>query len=256
MTGMKNLKEITSLQHPQVLRLVKLKKSRAFREEEKSLLLEGRNCIIDVLKKRKALRLIVESLADIPEVGSADEILVVPRSIIEKISAVKSPDTILAEFSLPEMQTLSTQKYILALDGLQDPGNLGTLLRSALALGWEGVFLIEPCCDPFNDKALRAAKGASFDIPLQKGSWQDLADLIKKNGYTPCAACLEGELPQAFQAEHKIVLILGNESQGVRAPEGFSCRRVTIPMKRQMESLNVAQAGAILMYALRSTKEL
>ncbi len=253
MTHMKNIKEITSLQHPQVLRLVKLKKSKAYREEEKSLLLEGRNCITDVIKKKKALRLIVEKLADIPEEGEAEEILVVSRAINEKISAVKSPDTILAEFASPEMQKLTKQKYIIALDGLQDPGNLGTLLRTALALGWEGAFLIEPCCDPFNDKALRAAKGASFDLPLQKGSWQDLADLIKECGYTPVAASLEGDVPHAFQAEEKLVLILGNEARGITMPQGFFCRKVTIPMTGCMESLNVAQAGAILMYALKES---
>ena len=251
MTKHTNIKEIASLQHPLVQHLVKLKNSKAYRQEEKSLLLEGRNCIIDITKKKKAKRLIVESLADVPQECQADEILLVTRAIIEKISAVANPDNILAELPSPEMQKLSTQKYIIALDGLQDPGNLGTLLRTALALGWEGVFLIEPCCDPFNDKALRAAKGATFDIPMQKGSWHDLADIIKENGYTVCSADLEGEAPCAFLAEQKLVLILGNESHGINLPADFSSRKVTIPMKGPMESLNVAIAGAILMYALK-----
>lgn len=245
------IKEITSLTHPLVQHLIKLKNSKTYRIQEHSLLLEGRNCISDVTQKKKAKRIITESLADIPEGCKADEILLVSQAIIKKISAVQHPDSILAELSCPEMQKLSEQKYIIALDGLQDPGNLGTLLRTAVALGWEGVFFIEPCCDPFNDKALRAAKGATFEIPMQQGSWQDLAAFIKEKGHTVCAADLEGDAPTAFHNKEKLVLILGNESRGIAPPDGLPCCKVTIPMQGPMESLNVAVAGSILMYALK-----
>ncbi len=244
------MKEIFSLSHPVVQHLVKLKKSKEYRVQEKSLLLEGKNCIFDVTKKHKAKRIFITKEMHLPTECQAEEVIVVSKAIIEKISAVKTPDDIVAELFMPKEATLSSQNNIVALDGIQDPGNLGTIMRTALALGWEGIFLIEPCCDPFNDKALRAAKGATFDIAIQHGSWADFGTLVAKNGYTVLVADLQGSLPGAFIKEKKRALILGNEAHGVRAPNELAYQKVTLAMNKEVESLNVAIAGAILMYTL------
>ena len=245
------MKEIVSLSHPLVQHLVKLKKSKEYRYQEKSLLLEGKNCIFDVTKKHKAKRILITQEVHLPTECQAEEVIVVSKAIIEKISAVKSPDDIVAELCMPKESTLSFQKNIVALDGIQDPGNLGTIIRTALALGWEGIFFIEPCCDPFNDKALRAAKGATFDCAFQHGSWKDFSELVAKNGYTILVADLQGELPEAFIKEEKKALILGNEAHGVKPPNELAYKKVTLLMNKEVESLNVAIAGAILMYALK-----
>lgn len=238
---------ISSLSHPLVKYFVDLKKDRATRIQHQSLLLEGKNAIIDLSKKQKAKRLLID-IDRIPvEEIDADEIIFVTRDIIKKISSVENPDCVIAEFAMPKMGSLIQKNRIIACDQIQDPGNLGTIIRSSLALGWDGLFLIEPCCDPFNDKALRAAKGATFELPLQRGTWEDLSHFE----HQALVADVQGEKPEQFIHEKKILLIVGNEGQGVYPPENFPHKKVSIPMPGPMESLNVAVASSILMYALR-----
>lgn len=247
------VKHIVSLQHPLVKYLVELKKSRSFRLEQGSVLLEGKNCIIDLCKKRPAKRLLIQEDKILPQELLSAEYITCTKEIIDKISSVVNSEGIIAEMALPSMAPLTQEKYIIACDGLQDPGNLGTIIRTALALGWQAIFLIEPCCDPFNDKALRAAKGATFELPIQRGTWDDLAEIIKKNNLTALVADLDGMLPEAIQEKSQagFVLILGNEAQGAHVPSTFCHKKIVIPMKGPMESLNVAIAAGILMYTLR-----
>jgi len=140
---------------------------------------------------------------------------------------------------------------VLVLDGVADPGNLGTLLRTALALGWEGAYLLQNCCDPYNDKALRAAMGATFRLPLRMGTASTLQQLAEEEDWRCWVADLKGESPESVPTQQKIALILGSEAHGVSE----ACRRlgraVAIPMPGSMESLNVSTAGAILLYLLR-----
>ena len=246
-----SFKEITSAQHPTVLHLAKLQKSKPYRYEQKSVVLEGKNAIFELAQKIKPTRILTSCKDDIPQSVCAGEYIFTTEQVIEKISTVMQPETVLAEFPMPSFHIFSQEKRVIALDGLQDPGNLGTIIRTALALGWEGVFLIDPCCDPFNDKALRASKGAAFTFPMQKGSWQELEQLCKEQHFTLCLADLEGERPEAFKKEEKLMLVFGNETHGVQQSHN-SHAKVTIPMKMgAIESLNVAQAASILLYTLR-----
>jgi TrmH family RNA methyltransferase len=87
-------------------------------------------------------------------------------------------------------------------------------------------------------------------LPIQKGSWKELQDMVTTHSFTPVIAGMIGESPAHFCHEKKLLLILGNESQGTRPPKDFLYKKVTIPMPGPMESLNVAIAGAILMYSM------
>ncbi|PKI61452.1 hypothetical protein CRG98_018135 [Punica granatum] len=122
---------------------------------------------------------------------------------------------------------------ILVLDGIQDPGNLGTLLRSAVAFNWGGVFLLPGCCDPFNDKALRASRGASFQLPIVSGYWTHLVSLKIEFGMRP------------------LCLVLGSEGRGLSEKSESECELVSIPMTGKFESLNVSVAGGIFMFVLQ-----
>ena len=156
--------------------------------------------------------------------------------VFRKITGQPSPEGVVAEFPLPKPSSLKGLDYVLVLDRVMDPGNMGMLLRSALALGFEGVLFLEGCVDPFNEKALAAARGALFRLPYCFGTLDDIdAPLL--------VADLEGA-PLAFQK--RCALVLGNEAQGsqIEAP------KVSIPHKGEMESLNVAAAGSILMYGI------
>lgn len=245
-------KEISSLQHPKVKHLVKLRENRRYREEMQSALLAGKKLVTESVQRQKIQTLLVEIHHPVPSDLSAEEILLVTPEILKKVTGLENPEPLAAEVALPKQQTLQGKRYLLALDGVADPGNLGTLLRTALALGWEGAFILEGCADPFNEKAIRAAKGATFRIPLRSGNWQELQHLIKENQMSSYVAEIAGESLESAQiAKPPLLLILGNEAHGVSPEAKQAGRSLTIPMSGEMESLNVAAAGAILMYTLK-----
>jgi RNA methyltransferase, TrmH family len=246
---------ISSRKNPLVLYFIKLQEDRAFRKSQGLVLLEGKNCVLDLLKAKKGRRLIIEEEEPLPECSHCKEVIRVTSSVMKKISGVESPSGMLLEVELPKEENLAHFSRILALDHLQDPGNVGTILRTACALGWEGIFFIEPCCDPFGQKALRAAKGATFSIAYASGSYVELLDLQKRGGFSLAVADLQGKPPEEFSKIKKIILIIGNEGQGVVLPEPappHDC--ITIPMSGHVESLNAAISAAILMYQLRQKK--
>ncbi|XP_058069426.1 uncharacterized protein LOC131218714 isoform X1 [Magnolia sinica] len=151
---------------------------------------------------------------------------------------------------------------ILVLDGIQDPGNLGTLLRSAMAFRWDGVFLLPGCCDPFNDKALRAARGASFQLPIVSGKWAHLKSLKHKFQMKMLAGhpdddeerngplLLSRELADVL-AGGPLCLVLGSEGRGLSEESMQACELVSIPMAGEFESLNVSVAGGIFLFMLQ-----
>ncbi|TVU45653.1 hypothetical protein EJB05_05144, partial [Eragrostis curvula] len=151
---------------------------------------------------------------------------------------------------------------------LQDPGNLGTLIRSACAFNWDGVFLLPPCCDPFNEKALRAARGASLQLPIVSGAWHDLRGLMAKYDMKIMAGHPESsgdgskvthplskELADSLMNE-PLCLVLGSEGNGLSAETLLTCDLVNIPMEGSFESLNVSVAGGIFLFMLQHKHQL
>lgn len=247
-------KIITSLQHPLVKHLVKLRDNRNYRLEQKSAMIEGKTVIEEVCKHHRAKKLLVNEPESIPQDTFADEIIVVNDAILKKISGTQSfPSTDwIAEVELPQYHSLHNLQWIVAFDGISDPGNLGTLLRTALALGWQGAYLLENSCDPFNDKALRSAKGATFRLPMASGNWENLKKIVKSNNLHPLIADIEGKSLSTVAHQRGILLVLGSEAHGP-SPESLQMgEKVCIPMPGNMESLNVSVAGGILMYVLKA----
>ncbi|KAG8478511.1 hypothetical protein CXB51_028321 [Gossypium anomalum] len=175
---------------------------------------------------------------------------------------------------------------ILVLDGIQDPGNLGTLIRSAMAFQWlvfivskclhsiiapdsvlvntqqDGIFLLPGCCDPFNEKALRASRGASFQLPIVSGSWYHLQTLKDTFNMKMLAGHpdIDGKLKKPFSLSQEFVhsvahvpscLVLGSEGRGLSEKSQLKCELVSIPMTGKFESLNVSVAGGIFLYMLQ-----
>lgn len=246
-----NFQHINSLQNPLVKHLTKLNNDRKYRETCQTVIIEGEILIRELCKNIpcKTILSINESL--IPKGINANHIFIVNEDVLKKISGTLHPEGILAEVSLPVQDTLEKKTHLIALDGIQDPGNLGTLLRTALALGWNGAFLLDGCCDPWNDKAVRSAKGATFKLPLRSGNWEELSALVEKNQLIPLAADMCGDPIETYQNEKNLLLVLGNESKGLSTETLKHCKKVTIPIESQMESLNVSVAGGILMYNLK-----
>lgn len=246
------MRTINSVQHPLVKHFVKLRHNRDYRYEHQSVIIEGIKIVAEVCSHSMPKTLIALDETLFP-VGTQDaDKIVVSEAVMQKISAVQNPEGIIAEIALPPDGNLNGLKWILALDGVNDPGNLGNLLRTALALGWEGVFLIGECCDPYNEKSLRAARGATFRLPIRRGNWDDLDHLVRQNGILPLVADLQGKTLEKLNNKGKgMMLVLGNEAHGPSPTAHRVCQAVTIPMTDKIESLNVSVAGGILMFALR-----
>lgn len=231
-------KKITSLQHPLIQHWVQLRTERAYREETQRLLVVG---------EKMSRELPIEILIALEPSSEIDckETYLVTEPILKKITGLNQPDGFAAEIGLPAPEDLSGKKFLLILDQIADPGNLGTLLRTALALNWEGVIVTPGTVDLFNDKALRAAKGAHFHLPYARMTPEEIAQL-HLHFYT---ADLEGEPLGTSHFQAPMALILSSEGHGAKIwPKS---KKITIPMSGQTESLNVAASGAILLYAMR-----
>jgi TrmH family RNA methyltransferase len=241
---------ITSLQHPVVKHLTKLRSNRDYREEHATLVLEGIIMVGEVCRSLPPKVILVSHEALVPAGINSGELLLVSEEILAKITGTPSPEGIVAEVAIPEQATLKDKRRVLGLDGVNDPGNLGALLRTALVLGFEGVYLFHDCCDPYNDKALRAAKGATFRLPMRMGSWQELQGLAEKEQWACFAADIKGAAVDSIPFPERLLLILGSEAHGLSSEVKESCQAITIPQQGVMDSLNVAIAGGILMYLM------
>ncbi|KAL2905907.1 putative tRNA/rRNA methyltransferase YsgA [Bienertia sinuspersici] len=285
-------KSITSTSNPFVKHCVKLRQSSSYRHSHASVLVVGTTLIREIhefynLKQEQQTPIeclflldkaeVPEELCDIP-----GERVYVSSLVMKKLSGVQSTESIevIALMKMPksfvnlidthfEMDCTSlfrSTRRVLVLEGIQDPGNLGTLLRSALAFKWNGVFLLPGCCDPFNEKALRASRGASFQLPLVSGSWIHLeafsnevqvkmlaAHPDSSNEFKPVHKLSQG-LVHSF-ADTPLCLILGSEGSGLTEKARQFCELISIPMADNFESLNVAVAGGIFMFMLQSEFE-
>jgi TrmH family RNA methyltransferase len=221
--------------------IVRTKKAR---DESGLVVIEGDKIVEELYKEGR-----LESfITDDTSFTGRPQVEIVESFVIQKISSCRSPQHHLGVAKLPKMST-HLGSWVLVLDRLQDPGNVGMLTRCALSLGWEGLFLIEPACDLFNDKALRSSRGASLKLPFKRGTIDEMAQEAKKAGSQVIVADLKGEKPALQQ--QPAYLVLGSEGQGVQRM-GHD-RSVAIPMNQRFESLNVASAGSILLYVLRQS---
>jgi len=232
---------IESRQNPLVKHWTKLRTSRSYRQEQESVLVCSETLVSEIAAHLSP----TTRLSTLPS-ASAD--YHVTEEIMAKISGLPSPPNFAAEFPMPPAKELSSCGRLLALDGVADPGNLGTLLRSALAFGWEGVFLLPDCADPFHEKVIRASRGAPFRLPYTKGSWETLNTFPRQGRYV---ADLQGMPLDQLEPQTPCILLLSREGSGVSSAGQRWGQPVTIPMHGEMESLNVACAGAIFMHALQ-----
>ena len=248
------VKILTSVDHPHIKHLAKLRVNRDYRHEHHSVVIVGTKPSSEVAPFCQVKSVLVYDESFLPEKVHADYVYVVNQAIMKKASGMLAPEGILLEVAMPKPATLKGAKQILVLDGVNDPGNLGALLRTALALGWDGAFILENSCDPFNDKALKAARGATFRLPIKMGTWKELNELSVQEGWSPVVADLDGVPPEKISKKEKILLILGNEAHGASLEAKELGDKVTIPMPGPMESLNVSVAGGILLYLLKKGK--
>ncbi len=240
-------KKIISLQHPLIKHWVQLRVEREYREEKKRVLLIGEKPIRELSQTLK-----IKSLMSLEETSiPAQEHYLLTEGMLKKITGLQQPDGFAAEFDLPLPQDLSAKSHLLILDEIADPGNLGTLLRTALSFNWEGVILTPNTVDLFNDKALRASRGAPFLLPYARLTPSEIASWIKETKREIFTADLDGTPLDSLSFKPPLALILSNETTGPSSWTEPLSKKVTLPMSPLVDSLNVATAGAILLYAMR-----
>lgn len=245
------IRKIESSSHDLVKHFVKLSKDRSYREQSGSVLVEGKNLLQDLVKRHQPLRIMTTEEHEALFAAVSCERICISEQVCQKISSVESPEGCFAEFRVPASQSASdfadSLVHVVVLDGVQDPGNVGTLLRTALAFGVHTVACLPPCCDVWNPKVIRAAKGAQFDMKIFQATWSEL--LIHKPADVMIVVA-DAHGHSLRPAPELWWLVLGNEAHGSSIPMEVAAHSVAIPMVGPVESLNVAQAGAILLYEL------
>lgn len=246
---------ISSLQHPLVKHLVKLRQNSRYRNAEQSLVIEGPKPIQEICQHTKAKIILTCYPAQLPNHIQAEKILVCTEAVMQKASGMMTTEGILAEIPQPIHPDLEGKRTLLILDSINDPGNLGTLMRTALALEWDGVLIIGDSCDPYNEKSLRASRGAGLTLPWARKNWEELKSMAARHGLLPLLADINGTPPKAILKPQGVMLILSNEAHGPSKEALEWCQKVSIPLSEKVESLNVAIAGAILMHTIRPRLE-
>lgn len=234
--------KISSKQNDKIKEVVKLSNAK-FSKEKALFKVEGFHAL--EMAVRAGVVQEVYLLKEDKELPSKINQYVVTLDILEKISSTKNPQGVVAICKMIK-PTNKLGNKVLYLDGVSDPGNLGTLLRSALAFGYNDVILSEGSVSQYNDKVLQASQGAIFELNILNGF-----DLSKLIDYQIISTEIKGSKKlEEIKVNKKHVLVLGNESRGVsKEVLSISSDRVRIDIQK-IESLNVAIAGAIAMYQL------
>ncbi len=175
----------------------------------------------------------------------------VPEALFAKMADTKTPQGILCTLKLPQMPPMPESGLFIYCDSIRDPGNLGTIIRTADAMGFDGVILSPDCVDPFNPKLVRSAMGSLFHLPLFVGVNHEALLSWQKRGFSLAASALSDRAISIFDyaPDEKTVIIMGNESAGVSKELIETADFVVkIPMVGSAESLNVAAAASIFMF--------
>jgi RNA methyltransferase, TrmH family len=186
------------------------------------------------------------------------DVLVVNDEIFNALSLNRSPEGILAVGKMKRhiLPKPSNDSRYLFLDNVQDPVNVGILVRSAYAFSYDAVFVGKGSCDPFNPNALARSAGAAFHIPVFEMSFENFEVWVKANGVSVVVGDVGGvEVSEYNDDGSPAVLVMGNEGKGVQGKiRQMADRCVSVRMRKDFDSLNVSAAGSILMHTLKKNK--
>ncbi len=244
------MEHITSLKNPKVTAWKALK-DRKGRRESGCFLVEGRKMVEEALKSAFDVEtVLVQEGMELPD-GLTMPVYELPAHVLAAVCDTKTPQGIAAVVRMKEQSALG--KHIVVLDGVQDPGNVGTIIRTADAAGLDGVLLSTQCADVFSPKVLRATMGSIFRMNLR--TTDDLPGELTKlreKGYSILSSQLDGTpFYEREKVAEQFALVIGNEGNGVSEQvQQTATHRVRLPMRGGAESLNAAIAAAIMMYEL------
>lgn len=233
------IKRITSMQNPQFRELLKLRKSSACREKNR-IVVEGEDLVEMAYGSGQLDGLI--ALDEQRQYGDIDQIIVSP-AMMARLSGNKSPSKMLGLAHLNE--GAETGDRVVVLDNVQDPGNVGTILRTALSFSYSSVVLLPHCASKFNEKVIQSSKGAIFRIPVfENVSLEEL----KERGLKIVSTSLQGAVDyRSATVREPFALVFGNEGQGISENTLQNSDLLIKIEMHNMDSLNVAVAAGILM---------
>ena len=250
------IKEITSVNNQYIKELLTLR-DKQVRNNTNLFIVEGYHLVEESLK-HQVLEAVLCTDKEVLEKIDVDEKYLVSEQVIKKLSSTKTPQNIIGVVKSITNQDLKkivskNNVRLIILDNVNDPGNLGTIIRTAAALGIDAVISSVETVDYYNAKVLRATQGAIFKIPLFKMNLKEVLPLLKDNNITVYGTHLESSISvKEVDKKDKLAVVVGNEAQGVSKEVLNLCdKNIILPMNNDVESLNVSIAAALLMWELK-----
>lgn len=237
---------ITSLENKKIKNLSKLL-IKKYRDQEDKFLVEGEHLVEEALKAGKLIEVIK---TEEYEIDYEVPITIVTYEVLKKLSNSVTPQKVIGVVKKLDEKEIGNK--ILILDNLQDPGNLGTIIRSSVAFNVDTIVLSENCVDLYNDKVIRASEGMLFHINIVKKDIEKFIDELHSKGFVVLGTrVIDGENVKNIEVNDKLAIIMGNEGAGVRREVLDKCDKyLYIPMNESCESLNVGVATSIILYEL------
>ncbi|MBQ4600104.1 MAG: RNA methyltransferase [Oscillospiraceae bacterium] len=243
---------ITSRKNPLLQQVKKLLSSRRYREETGLFVADGTKLLEEAVRWYPGLDTVILAEGVQAQVPEQVRVVRVSRDVMESVSPMETPQGALFLCRLPEKAAFQPQKGMVLLDGIQDPGNLGTILRTADALQVP-VALLEGCADPYSHKVVRASMGAVLrTVPMQT-TWEQ-AHAALTGAKIPVAVTALTETAEDIRQAPlaSLATVIGSEGRGVRQEIlAQADRALIIPMDERCESLNAAVAAAIVMWQMK-----
>lgn len=246
------MERVTSRQNPLFQTVRKLNSSASFRRQQGRFVGEGPKLLAEAIRWGAEIEaVIVAQGAGVPTVPGA-RMVETPPDVLAALADTGTPQEVLFLAALPDTalpDKLGKGRYLI-LDGVQDPGNLGTIWRTADAFGAAGLLLTGPCAAPFGPKVVRSTMGACFRLPVWRGERKDVADLLMRSGIPLYATALREDTEDVRSVDLKAcAVVIGSEGRGVSEEMLALCEKnLKIPMSGRCESLNAAVAAAIVLW--------
>ena len=246
------VERITARKNPLLQQVRRLLTSRREREESRLFVADGTKLLQEAIRWWPGLHTVILSEGIDISVPVGVRCVRVPEDVMESISPMKTPQGALFLCRYPEKTAFQPKAGILLLDGVQDPGNLGTILRTADALDIP-VALLEGCADPYSHKVVRASMGAVFRVPVVQTTWEEVKAACQAQKISIGVTALSDRAVDIRKADlGTMAVVIGSEGQGVRKEILESAQQeLIIPMNSHCESLNASVAASIVMWQMK-----
>ena len=249
------MERITSRKNELAAHIRKLSGSRSARRAAGEFVCDGPKLLAEALKWGAAVTTVVaEEGTSLPELPSAVRRVEVPADLLRSLSTTETPQGVLFLCRTPDLalpERLTGGRYMV-LDGVQDPGNLGTVWRTADAFGADGLVLVHSCADPWSPKTVRATMGACFRLPVWEADLHTLQARLDEGGVPLYATALREDTEDLRAHDlRRCAVVIGSEGRGVSEETLALCgKTLKIPMRTRCESLNAAVAAAVVLWEM------